>query len=39
MFSGMVVWEESKRALDPRRDFLQPTLEIAFEIFKRGVSK
>lgn len=39
MFSGLVVWEESKRALDPRRDFLQPTLEIAFEIFKRGVSK
>jgi len=39
MISGLVVWEESKRALDPRRDFLQPTLEIAFEIFKRGVSK
>jgi AcrR family transcriptional regulator len=39
MFSGLVVWEESKRALDPRRDFLQPTLEIAFEIFKRGLSK
>jgi AcrR family transcriptional regulator len=39
MFSGLVVWEESKRALDPRKDFLQPTLKMAFEIFKRGVSK
>lgn len=39
MFSGLVVWEESKHALDPSKDFLQPTLEIAFEVFKRGVSK
>jgi AcrR family transcriptional regulator len=39
MFSGLVVWEESKRALDPRKDFLQPTLKLAFEIFKQGVSK
>jgi hypothetical protein len=37
MFSGLVLWEESKRSLDARKDFLKPTLEIAFEIFGRGV--
>jgi len=39
MFSGLVVWEESKRALDPRKDFLKATVEIAFEIVGRGISK
>jgi AcrR family transcriptional regulator len=37
MFSGLVLWEESKRSLDTRKAFLKPTLEIAFEIFSRGV--
>jgi AcrR family transcriptional regulator len=37
MFSGLVLWEESKRSLDTRKAFLKPTLEIAFEIFVRGV--
>jgi len=37
MFSGLILWEESKRSLDSRKDFLNPTLEIAFEIFGRGV--
>jgi AcrR family transcriptional regulator len=37
IFSGLVLWEESKRSLDTRKDFLKPTLEIAFEIFGRGV--
>ena len=37
MFSGLILWEESKRSLDTRKDFLKPTLEIAFEIFGRGV--
>jgi hypothetical protein len=37
MFSGLVLWEESKRSLDTRKDFLKPTMEIAFEIFGRGV--
>jgi hypothetical protein len=39
MFSGLVLWEESKRALDPRKDFLKPTLDMAFEIFRRGIAK
>jgi AcrR family transcriptional regulator len=37
MFSGLILWEESKRSLDTRKAFLKPTLEIAFEIFGRGV--
>jgi len=39
LFSGLVLWEESKRALDPRKDFLMPTLDIAFDIFGRGIAK
>jgi hypothetical protein len=27
----------SKRALDARKDFLKPTLDLAFEIFTRGI--
>jgi AcrR family transcriptional regulator len=37
LFSGLVLWEESKRALDPRKDFLKPTLDMAFEIIGRGI--
>jgi AcrR family transcriptional regulator len=39
LFSGLVLWEESKRALDPRKDFLKPTLDLAFEIFGRGIAR
>jgi AcrR family transcriptional regulator len=38
LFSGLVLWEESKRALDPRKDFLKQTLDIGFEIFGRGIA-
>ena len=37
LFSGVVLWEESKRLIDSKKDFLKPTLEIAFEIFSRGI--
>ena len=37
LFAGLVLWEESKRSLDPRKDFLRPTLELAFEVFGRGL--
>lgn len=39
LFSGLVLWEESKRTLDPRKDFLRPTLDTAFEIFGRGITR
>ncbi len=38
-FSGVVLWEESKKLIDSKKDFLRPTLEIAFEIFNRGIDK
>ena len=39
LFSGLVLWEESKRSLDPGKNFLKPTMDIAFEIFWRGIMK
>ena len=39
MFSGLVIWEEAKRKINPKKDFLKPTLEKAFEIFWRGIKK
>ena len=37
LFSGIVLWEASKKILDPQKDFLKPTLELGFEIFRRGI--
>ncbi|MBU4275253.1 MAG: TetR/AcrR family transcriptional regulator [Proteobacteria bacterium] len=39
VFSGLVLWEESKRGFAPEKDYLQDTLELAIEIMARGVSK
>jgi AcrR family transcriptional regulator len=37
LFSGVVLWETSKRAIDQRKDFLKPTLKTAFDIFEKGI--
>lgn len=37
MFSGVVLWENSKNLLNAERDYLKPTLELAFELLERGV--
>jgi AcrR family transcriptional regulator len=37
LFSGLVLWEESKRSLDARKNFLKPTLEMAFDVLGRGL--
>ncbi len=39
VFSGMVIWEESKTALDPDKRYMRETLDLAFEIITRGVKK
>jgi hypothetical protein len=39
MFTGLVIWEESKRKINPRKDFLKPTLDKAFDIFCRGIMR
>jgi hypothetical protein len=39
MFSGLVLWEESKRIINPKKDFLKSTLSLAFDVFARGIKK
>ena len=39
LFSGVVLWEESKRIIDHEKDYLKSTLETAFEIFARGIRR
>ena len=39
LFTGVVLWEESKRMIDDDKNYLKPTLDIAFEIFARGISR
>lgn len=39
LFSGVVLWEETKKSFDPKKDFIKPTLELGIEIISRGVKK
>jgi len=39
LFSGVVLWETSKRVINEDKDYLKDTLETAFEIFIRGIQK
>ncbi len=39
IFSGVVLWEESKRIINDEKNYLRQTLEIALEIFERGIRK
>ena len=39
LFTGLVLWEESKKRHNPKKDFLKSTLDTAFEIFCRGIKK
>jgi len=39
LFSGVVLWEASKRIIDDSKDYLKPTLNLAFEIFQRGIER
>jgi AcrR family transcriptional regulator len=39
LFSGVVLWEASKKIIDDEKDYLKKTLEVAFEIFYRGLLK
>ncbi len=38
-FSGIVVWEDAKRKINPHKDFLAPTLDLCFEVILKGISK
>jgi hypothetical protein len=39
IFSGMVIWEESKKALEPAKSYMKETLDLAFEIIIQGIKK
>ena len=39
LFSGVVLWLTSKKLIDEQKDYLKQTLEMAFEIFGRGIKK
>lgn len=39
MFSGVVLWEASKKIVSSEKDYLKSTLSSAFEIFERGILK
>ncbi len=39
LFSGIVLWEDSKRMVDGDKNYLKPTLELAFDIFERGIRR
>jgi AcrR family transcriptional regulator len=39
LFTGILIWEESKRKLNPQKDFLRSTLDTAFNIFFEGIQK
>ncbi len=39
MFSGVVLWVDSKRLLNDQKDFVKSTLKIAFDIVKTGLKK
>ncbi len=38
-FAGLMMWEEAKRRINPKKDFLRSTLDLAFEVFCRGIEK
>ncbi len=37
MFSGIVLWEESKKIYHPDKDFLKATFDVALEMFMKGI--
>jgi len=39
LFSGVVLWEASKKIINEDKDYLKQTLKVAFEIYRRGIEK
>jgi len=39
LFSGVVLWNTSKKIIDEEKDYLKDTLGIAFDLFIRGIAK
>jgi AcrR family transcriptional regulator len=39
LFSGIVLWLTSKKLINQEKDYLKQTLDLGFEVFRRGVKK
>ena len=39
LFSGVVLWNTSKKIIDEQKDYLKKNLQIAFDIFGRGLKR
>jgi hypothetical protein len=39
MFAGLILWEEAKRELNPKKDYLKSTLDQSFDVFLAGIRK
>ncbi len=39
IFTGAVLWEESKRMTNPNKDYLRSTLNTAIDVFRRGITQ
>lgn len=39
LFSGVILWNTSKKIINEDKDYLKKTLELSFEIFKRGLTR
>ena len=39
LFSGVVLWLTSKKIIDESKDYLKQTMDIAFDIFYRGITQ
>jgi AcrR family transcriptional regulator len=39
LFNGLVLWEESKKKFNPKKDFLKSTLDLAINSLFRGIRK
>ena len=39
LFSGVILWEASKNVINKDKNYLKPTLAIAFDLFCRGVKR
>ncbi len=39
LFSGIILWEESKKIINEDKDYLKVTLDLAFELLERGITR
>lgn len=39
LFSGVILWNTSKKIINKDKDYLKQTLEMGFEVFRRGIQK